>query len=61
MCSLFWQLINGSVLKTPGWGFIDLVPLSSNLRDSSKGLVVNDMLIVQVEMEALSSTKYLSS
>lgn len=40
-----------------GWGFDAFVPLS-NLRDTSKGLVVHDMLIVQVEMEAISSTKY---
>ncbi|CAH8355522.1 unnamed protein product [Eruca vesicaria subsp. sativa] len=49
------QLDNWFSPQTTGWGFDAFVPLS-NLRDTSKGLVVRDMLIVQVEMEAISST-----
>ncbi|KAJ4886983.1 TRAF-like family protein [Raphanus sativus] len=51
------QLDNWFSPQITGWGFDAFVPLS-NLRDTSKGLVVHDMLIVQVEMEAISSTKY---
>ncbi|KAG5405992.1 hypothetical protein IGI04_012111 [Brassica rapa subsp. trilocularis] len=41
----------------PSWGFRKLISFD-DLRDSSKGFLVNDMLMVQVEMEAVSSTKY---
>ncbi|XP_020869138.1 probable inactive serine/threonine-protein kinase fnkC isoform X2 [Arabidopsis lyrata subsp. lyrata] len=40
-----------------GWGYNDFISLS-DLKDSSKGFVVNDVLMAQVEMEAISSTKY---
>uniref|UniRef100_A0A1J3IN50 Ubiquitin carboxyl-terminal hydrolase 12 n=1 Tax=Noccaea caerulescens TaxID=107243 RepID=A0A1J3IN50_NOCCA len=43
-----------------GWGYDEFISLS-DLKDSSKGFVVNDMLMVQVEMEAISSTKYFPS
>ncbi|KAG2315984.1 hypothetical protein Bca52824_019106 [Brassica carinata] len=43
-----------------GWGYVDFMPLS-DLTDSSTGFVRNDMLVVQVEMEAISSTKYFPS
>ncbi|KAF3509887.1 hypothetical protein F2Q69_00007343 [Brassica cretica] len=43
-----------------GWGYADFMPLS-DLRDSSTGFVRNDMLVVQVEMEAISTTKYFPS
>ncbi|EFH55412.1 hypothetical protein ARALYDRAFT_901780 [Arabidopsis lyrata subsp. lyrata] len=39
------------------WGYHEFISFS-DLRDSSKGFVVNDVLKVQVEMEAISSTKY---
>ncbi|CAH8261174.1 unnamed protein product [Arabidopsis lyrata] len=42
------------------WGYPEFISLS-DLRDVSKGFVVNDMLMVQVEMEAISSTKYFPS
>nr|VDC94057.1 unnamed protein product [Brassica oleracea] len=41
----------------PSWGFRKLISFD-DLRDSSKGFLVNDVLMVQVEMEAVSSTKY---
>ncbi|CAA7042738.1 unnamed protein product [Microthlaspi erraticum] len=44
----------------PGYGRHDFIPLS-DLRDSSKGFVVNDVLKVQVEIEAISLTKYFPS
>lgn len=40
-----------------GFGQNDIISLA-DLRDSSKGFLVNDMLMLQVEMEAISSTKY---
>ncbi|ESQ47846.1 hypothetical protein EUTSA_v10022106mg [Eutrema salsugineum] len=43
-----------------GWGYADFMALS-DLRDPAKGFVRHDMLVVQVEMEAISSTKYLPS
>ncbi|CAA0383081.1 unnamed protein product [Arabidopsis thaliana] len=44
--------------QTIGWGYADFMPLS-DLRNSSKGFLVNDMLVVQVAMEEISSTNYL--
>ncbi|KFK39375.1 hypothetical protein AALP_AA3G236600 [Arabis alpina] len=41
-----------------GWGVTPFMPLSE-LRDPSKGFLVNDMLNVEVELKILSSTKYL--
>lgn len=41
----------------PSWGFRKFISFD-DLRDSSKGFLVNDVLMVQVEMEAVSSTKY---
>ncbi|ESQ47842.1 hypothetical protein EUTSA_v10022268mg, partial [Eutrema salsugineum] len=43
-----------------GWGFAEFISFS-DLKDSSKGFLVNDVLMVQVEMEAISSTKYFPS
>ncbi|CAF2099830.1 uncharacterized protein LOC103869330 [Brassica rapa] len=43
-----------------GWGSSEFVPLS-NLKDSSKGFLVDDKLTVQVEIEAVSTTKYFPS
>nr|VDC94059.1 unnamed protein product [Brassica oleracea] len=43
-----------------GWGYHEFIPLA-DLRDSWKGFVMNDVLIVEVEMEAISSTKYFPS
>ncbi|CAN7111936.1 unnamed protein product [Brassica rapa subsp. narinosa] len=40
-----------------GWGYYEFIPFS-DLKDSSKGFLVNDVLMVQVEIEAISSTKY---
>ncbi|KFK39045.1 hypothetical protein AALP_AA3G193700 [Arabis alpina] len=48
---------SGPGYGTFGWGG-NVVSLA-DLRDSSKGSLVNDALIVQVEIEAISSTKYL--
>lgn len=42
------------------WGYHEFMSLS-HLRDSSKGFVVNDMLMVQVELEAVSLTSFLDS
>ncbi|ESQ47841.1 hypothetical protein EUTSA_v10020911mg [Eutrema salsugineum] len=39
------------------WGYHEFISFS-DLRDTSKGFVVNDVLMVQVEMEAISLTKY---
>ncbi|CAF2153832.1 unnamed protein product [Brassica napus] len=41
-----------------GWGYYEFIPFS-DLKDSSKGFLVNDVLMVQVEIEAISSTKTL--
>ncbi|KAL0743100.1 hypothetical protein Bca4012_084613 [Brassica carinata] len=43
-----------------GWGSSEFIPLSS-LKDSSKGFLVDDKLTVQVEIEAVSTTKYFPS
>ncbi|CAH2053228.1 unnamed protein product [Thlaspi arvense] len=40
-----------------GWGSHEFISLS-DLKDSSKGFLVNDMLVAQVDIEAVSSTKY---
>ncbi|CAN8258671.1 unnamed protein product [Cochlearia groenlandica] len=40
-----------------GWGYVDFMPLS-DLKDPAIGFVRNDMLVVQVEMEIISTTKY---
>ncbi|KAG7582681.1 MATH/TRAF domain [Arabidopsis suecica] len=46
----------------PGYGSGDSEIISlADLRDSSKGFVVNDMLKVQVQLEAISSTMYFPS
>ncbi|XP_019059750.1 PREDICTED: probable inactive serine/threonine-protein kinase fnkC [Tarenaya hassleriana] len=42
------------------WGYPQFVSLS-DLRDSSKGFIMNDELVVEVEFEALSETNYFSS
>ncbi|KAF3514955.1 hypothetical protein F2Q69_00003904 [Brassica cretica] len=43
-----------------GWGYHEFVPLA-DLRDPERGYLVNDKLMVQVEMEAISSTRYFPS
>ncbi|KAF8077187.1 hypothetical protein N665_1058s0019 [Sinapis alba] len=43
-----------------GWGYEQFIPLS-DLKSSSKGFLVNDVLKVQVEFEAISLTKYFPS
>ena len=43
-----------------GWGYDEFVPLA-DLRDPERGYLVNDKLMVQVEMEAISSTRYFPS
>lgn len=43
-----------------GWGYNEFIPFS-DLKDSSKGFLVNDILKVEVEIEAISSTKYFPS
>ncbi|KAL0857195.1 hypothetical protein Bca101_062349 [Brassica carinata] len=43
-----------------GWGYNEFIPFS-DLKDSSKGFLVNDILKVEVELEAISSTKYFPS
>lgn len=58
ICSSFVLTVdNWFTPQITGWGYGDFMPLSE-LRDSSKGFVVRDMLVVQVQMEAISSTKY---
>ncbi|KFK39374.1 hypothetical protein AALP_AA3G236400 [Arabis alpina] len=42
------------------WGYPEFISLA-DLRDPSKGFIVNDMLMVQIEIEAISLTKYLPS
>lgn len=58
----FWAVDNwyngpGYGTGTYSWGYHEFISFS-DLRDSSKGFVVNDVLMVQVEMEAVSLTKY---
>lgn len=69
MCVFMWSFIFLAVdnwYNGPGygngfaWGYNEFISLS-DLKDSSKGFVVNDMLMVQVEIEAISSTKYFPS
>ncbi|CAH2053226.1 unnamed protein product [Thlaspi arvense] len=48
---------NGPGHGTYSWGYHEFISFS-DLRDASKGFVVNDVLMVQVEIEAISSTKY---
>ncbi|CAN6997487.1 unnamed protein product [Brassica oleracea var. botrytis] len=60
--SVFWGTIEKQTdhwFTSPGlgWGYHEFIPLA-DLRDSWKGFVMNDVLIVEVEMEAISSTKY---
>ncbi|CDY39666.1 BnaA04g13830D [Brassica napus] len=43
--------------RTYSWGIVDLISFD-DLRDSSKGFLVNDALIVEVQLEAISTTKY---
>uniref|UniRef100_A0A1J3IYU3 MATH domain and coiled-coil domain-containing protein n=1 Tax=Noccaea caerulescens TaxID=107243 RepID=A0A1J3IYU3_NOCCA len=43
-----------------GWGYHEFIPLS-DLKDLSKGFIVNDVLKVQVQMDAISLTKYFPS
>lgn len=42
------------------WGFQKFVPFS-DLKDTSKGLLVNDTLKIEVEFEDFSKTKYFPS
>ncbi|CAN7136806.1 hypothetical protein BRARA_D01412 [Brassica rapa] len=43
--------------RSYSWGTVDLISFD-DLRDSSKGFLVNDALIVEVQLEAISTTKY---
>ncbi|XP_056867123.1 uncharacterized protein LOC108858864 [Raphanus sativus] len=43
-----------------GWGYREFISLA-DLRDPESGYLVNDKLTVQVEMEAISSTRYFPS
>ena len=43
-----------------GWGYNEFIPLA-DLRDPQRGYLVNDVLIVQVEMEIISTTRYFPS
>ncbi|CAN8258669.1 unnamed protein product [Cochlearia groenlandica] len=40
-----------------GWGYHEMISIAE-LKDLSKGFIVNDVLIVQVELETISLTKY---
>jgi hypothetical protein len=51
---------NGPGYGEYSWGFPEFIYFPY-LTDSSKGFVKNDVLMVQVEMEAISSTKYFPS
>ncbi|KAL1197747.1 Ubiquitin C-terminal hydrolase 12 [Cardamine amara subsp. amara] len=44
--------------RATSWGYFQFISLS-DLIDSSKGFIVNDVLIVQVEFLVISSTKYI--
>lgn len=43
--------------RTYSWGIVNLISFD-DLRDSSKGFLVNDALIVEVQLEAISTTTY---
>ncbi|KAF8054831.1 hypothetical protein N665_1311s0001 [Sinapis alba] len=43
--------------RTYSWGIVDLISFD-DLRDSSKGFLVNDALIVEVELKDISTTTY---
>lgn len=43
--------------RTYSWGIVDLISFD-DLRDSSKGFLVDDTLMVEVQLEAISTTKY---
>ncbi|KAF2569812.1 hypothetical protein F2Q68_00027308 [Brassica cretica] len=43
--------------RTYVWGIVDLISFD-DLRDSSKGFLVDDTLMVEVQLEAISTTKY---
>ncbi|CAH2066903.1 unnamed protein product [Thlaspi arvense] len=49
--------LDGWYAQGVAYGSHNLVPLAY-LRDSSKGFVVNDVLRVQIEMDAISATEY---
>jgi len=42
------------------WGFQKFVPFA-DLKDTSKGLLVNDTLKMEIEFEDFSNTKYFPS
>ncbi|WZY82702.1 hypothetical protein YC2023_029086 [Brassica napus] len=54
------ELENWYGITSFGWGFSEFVSFD-DLRDSSKGFLVDDTLMVQVELEAISTTKYFPS
>ncbi|KAF2610365.1 hypothetical protein F2Q70_00009121 [Brassica cretica] len=54
------ELENWYGITSFGWGFSEFVSFD-DLRDSSKGFLVDDALMVQVELEAISTTKYFPS
>ncbi|VVB04299.1 unnamed protein product [Arabis nemorensis] len=53
----FEKSVEGLSDRTNSWGFQKFVPFS-DLKNSSTGLLVNDTLKVEVEVEDLSKTKY---
>lgn len=59
----FWAVenwYNAPGYGAAGWGYHEFIPLS-DLKDLSKGFIVNDVLKVQVQMDAISLTKYFPS
>lgn len=59
----FWAVeswYNAPGYGVSGWGISKFIPLS-DLKDLSKGFIVNDVLKVQVQMDAISLTKYFPS
>ncbi|KAJ4906016.1 TRAF-like family protein [Raphanus sativus] len=54
------ELENWYGITSFGWGFNEFISFD-DLRDSSKGFLVDDTLMVQVELEAISTTKYFPS
>lgn len=58
-CNLpdFFLTVRNWYGRTYSWGIVDLISFD-DLRDSSKGFLVNDALIVEVQLEAISTTKY---
>lgn len=63
----FQSLINTNLMtveswsdQANSWGFQKFVPFA-DLKDTSKGLLVNDTLKMEIEFEDFSNTKYFPS